>query len=295
MKNKKTIDYYSCKLKYGASFDDYKMFQMDALNNSQKKTLITEKINRQLEKKYNDASLSLNLENEERFHQRFKKLIKHDWIILNGKNEEQFESFLQKHPVVIIKKDDEIEKIDTHHKNKSNLYQEFRNQDITLIEEVLEQHSDLSKLHPYSINTIHVITCKGNVVAAYLKIGNRKNITSAFHHGGLIAAINTSTGIIDYLAIDEKGQTYEKHPITKEEILWFQIPKWNRIKALCEKASEMIPELGYVSWEVCMGKKDPILIGATPHPNYIYYQLPIQRQSKEGLLPLLKEIENLEE
>ena len=81
---------------------------------------------------------------------------------------------------------------------------------------------------------------------------------------------------------------YERHPLTNESILWFQIPKWPRIKRFIAQASKEVPEVGYVGWDVCLGVKDPFLIEGNEFPGHDLYQLPVHRRDGYGLMLILE-------
>lgn len=285
-------DYIFCHLKHGATKEDYELFQMYLLNHKEKSTVVTTKKNQKLIQKYNDRNSYDLLNNKIFFHQKFKKLMKLDWMILTKDNIEQFKQFVQKHPIIIAKSNHHtgIEKIKVLKKEIIDTYKRLCKEKKYIIEEAIEQHDTLSKLHPYSINTIHIVTLKGKAVAAYLRIGVNKNIVDNLESGALFAPINISTGIVDYQAVDMNHQCYEKHPMMKEEIIWLQIPKWPRIKKLCENASQVVPEIGYASFEICMGKNDPILLEACATPNHRYYGWPEHRQNNIGLMPTLLKV-----
>ena len=142
---------------------------------------------------------------------------------------------------------------------------------------------------------MRIVTLNKQIVAAYLRIGNNNNVVDNFNHEGLAAPINIETGIIDYLAIDKHDHVYEKHPVTNEQILWLQIPKWERIKRFVVQASKEIPEMGYIGWDVCLGDKGPYLIEANEFPGNDIYQLPPHRSNGIGMLPRFKEAMNKKE
>ena len=65
---------------------------------------------------------------------------------------------------------------------------------------------------------------------------------------------------------------------------------WKEIVELCEEAAKVIPEIGYIGWDVCVGEKYPFLIEGNEFPGHDLYQLPPHRSSNEGLLPMFKRI-----
>ena len=159
-----------------------------------------------------------------------------------------------------------------------------------LLEEIAIQCEEISKLHPTSINTIRVITLKGKVAAAYLRIGNHNKVVDNFNSEGLATPVNTESGIIEYPAIDKHDNLYEVHPITKIKIIGFKIPNWNKVIKLCVSASKEIPQIGYVGWDVCVGEKDVFFIEGNEFPGHDIYQLPPHRKDGIGLYPKFKKI-----
>ena len=86
--------------------------------------------------------------------------------------------------------------------------------------------------------------------------------------------------------------TYTHHPLTKKPILGITIPKWEEVKSLCIEASKVIPEIGYIGFDVCIGPQKCSLIEANEFPGHDLYTLPAHRNKKEGLLPRFNEILN---
>ncbi len=289
------LDVVYCGLKYQAGYRDYELFAMDQLDAKQRKTILTRGINNSIMKKYNNPKYVDIFDNKHLFNQKYNKYLNREWLYLDGKNQEEFAKFLIKHKQVVVKPISEscgrgVEIIDWVKGKEQTIYNKLIDNKQFLIEEVATQCSELDKLHPYSINTMRIVTLKGKVVVAFLRIGNNKNKVDNFNHEGLAAPINISTGIIDYLAIDKAGNQYEKHPVTNEPILWLKIPKWTRIKKFCETVSKITPEVGYVGWDVSLNEEGPYLIEANNMPGHDIYQLPPHRSAGIGVLPIFKRI-----
>ena len=183
-----------------------------------------------------------------------------------------------------------VEIIEPKENNLKEIYQKLQKSGQILVEEVATQLPELSKLHASSINTIRVVTLRQRVVIAFLRIGNNNNVVDNFNHQGVVAPINISTGIIDFLAVDKAGNKFEKHPLTNEQIIWFKIPKWDRIKTFCEDVAKVVPEVGYVGWDVSINENGPYLIEANNIPGHDLYQLPPHRINGQGVLPIFKKV-----
>ena len=276
------LDIIYCGFKYQAGYSDYKLYEMYKMNSKEKATVITRGVNNNYIKTLNNKEYISYFSDKIKFNDTFKKYLNRDYLSLNEKNYQDFEKFVKKHPTFIAKPVSEscgkgIEKITVTNENKKEVFKELIESKRYLIEEVATQCETISKLHPSSINTIRVVTMKNKVVFAVLRIGNNNNIVDNFNHGGMATTIDITTGRINYPAIDKVGNLYEVHPLTKEKIVGIKIHNWDEIKKLCVEASKIVPEVGYVGWDVCDGEKKPFLIEANEFPGYDVYQLPPHR------------------
>jgi hypothetical protein len=94
--------------------------------------------------------------------------------------------------------------------------------------------------------------------------------------------------MINYPAIDKDTNVFEIHPETNKKIIGIKIPMWNDVKQLCIDACDVVPEVGYIAWDVCLGSKKPCLIEGNDFPGHDLYQLPVHRKGNIGLLPVFK-------
>ena len=290
------IDIIYCGIKYQAGYVDYNLFEMYKMNQIERKTIITRGINNDYIKKYNNPKYMKYFNNKLEFNRLFDKYLNREWLELNGKNYKNFKNFCQKHETIIVKPISNscgkgVELIETKGKTNKKLYQQLMDNQQILVEEVATQCKKLSDLHPDSINTVRVVTLLGNVVVAFLRIGNNNNNVDNFNHEGLVAPIDIETGKINYQALDKKKNLYKKHPLTNKAIVGLTIPKWDKVKELCETASIEVPEVGYVGWDVCIGSNNCFFIEGNEFPGHDLYQLPPHRDSNAGLLPIFKKTE----
>lgn len=290
------LDIVYCGLKYQAGYIDYNLYEMYRMNKFERKTIITRGINNEYIKKYNNPNFIKYFTKKTEFNKVFAKYLNRDWLELTGNNLKEFEKFCKKHEMIIVKPDSEscgkgVELINTKEHELDTLYQDLMNNSQIVVEEQAIQCDKLSRLHPESINTVRVVTLLGTVVVAFLRIGNNHNHVDNFNHEGLVAPIDIEDGIIKYPAIDKKKNLYEKHPLTNKEIVNLKIPKWEEIKNLCETAALEIPEVGYIGWDVCVGKDKCFFIEGNEFPGHDLYQLPAHRDNNIGLLPKFKQAE----
>ncbi len=287
------FDMIICGFKYQAGYVDYQLFEMYKMNSKERRTIITRGINNDITKKYNDKDFFIYFNDKKEFNIKFDKFLKRDWLYLEQDNFEEFKKFLKGKEYIIVKPTvgscgKGVDKLRVADFEAHELYDKLMSDNARLVEEVAVQCDEIGKFHPTSINTVRVVTLKGQVVFACLRMGNKGYVVDNFNHEGLVAPIDIEDGVIKYKAIDKAHNEYDIHPYTKVEIVGQKIPMWNEIKKLCKEASDVIPEIGYIGWDVCVGKKEPFLIEGNEFPGHDLYQLPPHREGNTGLLPIFE-------
>lgn len=292
------FDSICCGIAHEAGYMDYQLFEMYKMNHKERKTVLTRGRNNALMKKYNNPAYVKYFGDKALFNEKFNKYLNRDWLLLKNDNFEDFQKFIKEKKEIIVKPLDEscgkgVEKIKVRDYDAKELFEQLLSNKQYLVEEVATQCKTISNLHPASINTVRVVTLKGRVVFACLRIGNYNNVVDNFNNGGMVAPIDIKTGQINYPAIDKVHNEYLEHPLTKKKIVGLKIPMWDKIVSLCEEASNVIPELGYLGWDVCVGEKTPFLIEGNEFPGHDLYQLPPHRDKDEGIYPeFLKALED---
>jgi len=289
------FDSIICGIKYQAGYMDYQLFEMYKMNAKERKTIVTRGKNNAIISKYNNPDYRKYFNDKDKFNEKFDKYLNRSWLILNEDNYNSFKNFIKDKEYIIAKPFNGacgkgVEKVEVRDCEVRELYNRLVTNQQFLVEEVARQCKTISDLHPNSINTIRVVTLKGQVVVAYLRIGNCGYVVDNLNHGGLAAPVDVIDGIIKYPAMDKNHNVYKSHPLTNKKIVGLKIPMWNKIIGLCEKAAKEIPEVGYVGWDVCVGEDKPFLIEGNDFPGHDIYQLPPHRDGNIGLYPLFESI-----
>lgn len=283
------FDVVSCGLKYQAGYIDYYQFEMYKMNSKERKTVVTRGINNRITKEFNNMSYAYKFEDKALFNKLFDNYLNREWIYLDN-NCEDFIKFIKNKKEIIVKPlslscGKGVEKLIVKDYDAKKLYKKLVANKQLLVEEVAPQNKVLNKIYPHSVNTLRIVTLNKQVVAALLRIGNHGNVVDNFNHGGMVTTIDIETGEIKYPAIDKETNVYETHPETGVSIIGTKIPMWEDVKKLCIDACEVVPELGYVGWDVCLGPDKPCLIEGNDFPGHDLYQLPVHRNDNYGLLP----------
>jgi len=291
-------DMIYCGMKYGAGPLDYDLFEFYNLNAKQRKTYVTRGVNNALVKKYNDRNFWHVFDNKNEFNEIFKDFIHRDWILTENMSKEDFLKFASDKTGLIYKPIDGtcgrgIEKIMFDKMPVDEAYEYLCKKTNGIIEEIIVQHSDISKVYPLAINTIRVVTIlKNDVVTpvfAFWRIGNNGKFVDNLNSGGMAAIVNTENGRITLPAADKNGDTYTSHPYTNEQIVGFEIPMWNEIIKTVTMAAKVLPQISYVGWDIALSQDSIQIIEGNCFPGHDILQLPAYTPDKIGLMPKIKQ------
>lgn len=289
------FDMIKCARKYGAGYMDYDLFEMYNLNSKQRDTYITRGRNNAIVAKYNDKSYFHIFENKDEFNTLFRDYIKRDWIKVKDTPKDSVIAFMERYNEFMAKPVDGgcghgIEKINTKDYNSlEEVYNKLTEGNNNFeLEEIIKQHPEVSKIYPDAINTVRVVTILKNgvphVICAYFRIGNGKFVDN-FNSGGMVAPVNEVTGEVMDRAIDKKKNLYETHPQTGARIKGFKFPDWNKAINMCKEAAKVVPQMGYIGWDVCFTPEGPIFVEGNEFPGHDIYQLPEHTPNKIGMMP----------
>ena len=295
-------DMRDCAVKYGAGYMDYDLFEMYNLTPEQRDTYLTRGRNNDIVAKYNDKAHMDELGDKIKFNTRFARFLHRDWVPVTGENRDEVMAFLARHPVFMAKPSAGscgwgIEKLETAgFPSLDALYSHLLERAPLLeLEEVIEQHPAVAAIYPGSINTVRMVTIRGNsgkvyLVTAMFRIGNGKFVDN-FNSGGMVAPMDPETGTVTDRALDKRKNLYVNHPATGTPIKGFVFPDWDKAAALVREAAQVVPQVGYVGWDVCFTPEGPCLVEGNQFPGHDIYQLPVHTPDKIGIMPRFRAIE----
>lgn len=298
-------DMRDCAVKYGAGYMDYDLFEMYNLTPEQRDTYLTRGRNNAIVVKYNDKSHFDDLGDKIRFNTLFADFLHRDWAPVTGENREEVLAFLARHPVFMAKPACGscgwgIEKLNTaDFPSLDAVYDHLLPKAPQLeLEELIVQHPAVAAIYPGSINTVRMVTIRGKsgrvyLVTAMFRIGNGKFVDN-FNSGGMVAPMDPETGSVIDRALDKQKNLYENHPATGTPIKGFVFPDWDKARAMVERAAQVVPQMGYVGWDVCFTPDGPCLVEGNQFPGHDIYQLPVHTPDKIGIMPRFRAIEAAE-
>ncbi len=292
-------DMVFCGFRYLAGYADYDLFQFYRLNSKQRATYLTRGKNNQAVRCLNDPEYTHLFEDKAQFNQKFAPFIHRESMNLKNSSIQDFSYFMQRHPVVIAKPADGIcgrgvlKTSLSDFVDAKDMYHFLTESKRTLIEQVVEQHDDISEIYPNSVNTLRIVTIlkedhTADVVFSSIRIGNNGSFVDNLNSGGMSALVDTATGTIVKAGEDKDLATYETHPVTGKPIVGFTIPMFDKALELCRQAATVVPQIRYVAWDVAMTNDGPELIEGNTFPGHDIMQLSSQRENGMGILPVFQ-------
>ena len=137
-----------------------------------------------------------------------------------------------------------------------------------LVQEFLSQHTEMSRLHPQSINSIRLVTVRGlkdgkvHILPSVLRIGTGERVVDNTSRGGVAVGIDVETGRLRQYGFfkPQYGLKIEEHPDSHIRFEGFQIPYFEEVKRQAVYFHSMLPQIHSVGWDVAVGEDGPICI-----------------------------------
>lgn len=131
-------------------------------------------------------------------------------------------------------------------------------------QKVLEQHAELKRLNPTSVNTIRVLTLvlegEVHILSSVVRIGINGSRVDNASSGGIVCGIRTN-GQLKGVAFDTSGKKFLRHPqgINFESVI---IPNYSKLLDLSTSLAVRFTSISrLISWDFAVGETgQPILI-----------------------------------
>ncbi len=156
----------------------------------------------------------------------------------------------------------------------TEIFKIVRSSSFVFQEEVL-QHDAISRINPFCVNTMRIetFTNKENVsriMSGILRMGFSESVIDNVSKGGAYVGIDFEKGVLRKEAVSDftngRARTYLEHPYSKIVFEGFSIPYFMEVKELVLKASQLIPQIKVIGWDVAITPEGPLLIEANEFP-----------------------------
>ena len=153
----------------------------------------------------------------------------------------------------------------------------------------------MNAITPHSVNTYRICTIlvngEAHILYYYIRMGNGKNVVDNLHQGGITCPIDIETGVTTSKGYACYGgyYTFDKHPETGFDLVGFKVPLFEECGELAKTVAKLIPQVGYVGWDIAVTEKGPVLIEGNPFPGHDLTQLPPHvGEDGCGILPIYR-------
>lgn len=216
------------------------------------------------------------------FNETFRDFVRRKWLYLPACSTEELRVLLAENEYVFLKackssRGNNIERLSCADTDADTLYAAYHKQDY-LIEAPIRQHAAMSALNAASVNTVRFIAARHGdrvqPVGAGLRCGGGGQVVDNFHHGGTAYPLDIETGIVTGPGIDLDGNAVLHHPATGHIMPGFQVPHWDAVLDMIQKAAVTVPHIGYVGWDIAITEDGPELVeGNINYPGNTVIQL----------------------
>ena len=164
----------------------------------------------------------------------------------------------------------------------------------SIFQNVVDQHLEVNKVYPHSLNTIRFDTFidKNNtihILSAFMRFGCGGSFVDNGSSGGIYLSVDLDTGKLkgnSHQLMKYGGKQLEKHPDTNFVFESFEIPYFQESKDLIKKAVSYLPDR-IIGWDIAISKDGPIIIEGNDNNSFITPDIAYGGYLKH---PLFKEI-----
>ncbi len=257
-------DALMCHLFHGASPNDYVLCGMHKASFFERFHYLTMRRADKVENVFNPKHIRNIFDEKPIFNEVFHRFVKRGWVYCQSDaDNNRIVDFVKNTDQIIIKPTNRssgkgIEKVITATIKDMDSFVKNAISKKLLIEECIQQRSDLMELNPYSVNSLRIYTIRGgefnkvHILAAGLRVGTTKSPVDNVHDNGILYPIDVETGIIVHRGMDIRGQRYIFHPTVNEKMLGMQIKGWDKILLFVKAACDVVPEARYIGWDVAL-------------------------------------------
>ncbi len=165
----------------------------------------------------------------------------------------------------------------------SGMFALDRLSDRVLVEELVEDHASLQRLHgSRGVSDLRLILSEGRLVMAMLRLPTKRSGGAAnLHAGGIGVGIDLETGLTTHGIRDDRP--IDAHPDTGAALGGLELPFWGEIASMGQGLNDLFG-LGYLGADVVIdAQRGPLVLEVNARPG-----LSIQLANREGLRALLE-------
>ncbi len=293
------FDIIRCYILYGASYNEYRIFELFIIGRNLESTYLTKFHHKKLERKLYKKKNIDYLNDRREFYKKYDKYLNRDICYSKNLSFKQLEELITTKKIIVCKssnmKESNTEVLDVKNFRSPAFLLDYANKNnLPILEETLNQHKEIETINPNNINILSITTLKINneinVVSAIMKFGTSTSFEYDYKKSNYLNFyVDLNSGIIKHRGRDRYGEIIQKHPVTNEKIVGFEIPLFEKAINAAIKCAKDTEEMLEVEWNFMISSKKVALISANKWVDYTFAQIPEYLNKKIGLKPFYDE------
>ncbi len=257
------LDFYLCVLRYGTIVSDYFEYEFWKKKACVRKTYITMFHSIRMQRFFNHGSPE-KLVNKRLFNEHFSAVHGlRNFYFDTAQTFEAFWEFVMQCNHAIIAKPNwgasgvGIFKPDVSSQTKAKeVYERLQSSQDYFCEEAFIQTGPLGEVNPNCVNTIRIYTLFDgsdvHIMNTCVRFGGNTSCVDNIHSGGMTCEIDQETGVIIGAGYNLRNEKFVKHGLTGVVLPGIKVPNWSQVLEQCKKAALLIPNYGYIGWDVAV-------------------------------------------
>ncbi len=153
-----------------------------------------------------------------------------------------------------------------------------------LVQEIIEQHPDMARIYPHSVNSLRVLTLlmpdsSPRVISSLIRFGTGRAFIDNWSAGGLAVGVDLESGRLMPAGHDKKGRRYDRHPDSGIVLESFTVPLWDEVRDLALAAQAAFPYYRLLGHDIAVTANGPTLFEINAFPDLV-----MQEQNSGPLL-----------
>lgn len=296
-------DIIGCFILYGISPLEYFLFRFSKRKDKQRDEFLSDAYRTQIQKDIIGLNLfQSDLINKYNFYIKNQPYFKRECIKLTSSTTyDEFKNFIQRHGVVFLKVNAGSFGFNAHtvkFQDESSLRNEFNSLNLSsgvewIAEELVVQDEKLAVWNKSSVNTIRIPSflldngTKWEIYQPFIRTGRKGAVVDNAGAGGIFAVIDKKSGRIITDGADENFNRYEIHPDSNIKYKGWQVPKWEELLVVVEKAHKGMPNHKYIAYDFALTDNGWVMIEGN-WGQYLCQQTATQKGCKKDFIALLK-------
>lgn len=259
---------------FGASPNEYFLYGFPKRSLKERDEFLTDAYRTQLQK----VSIGLDkfksdLLDKYHFYEQNTKFFGRECMKLDHSTTfEEFASFVRRNNTIFIKDNAGSFGAKAHVVrlgNEDELQRAFSNLQLAtgtewIAEGWIRQDDRMAVWNKTSVNTIRIpsilVEGKSEVLMPFIRTGREGAVVDNAGAGGIFAVIDEKTGKIVTDGADEQFNRYDAHPDCRIKYKGWQVPEWDKVLEIAERAHKEMPEHKYIAYDFALTPKGWVMV-----------------------------------